>query len=110
MSKVIWKDIPGYPNYQASDEGHIREKDSKRVLNEFFYGLRHTPYLGCSINNKSVFVHVLVCLAFHGLPPGPNYEANHKDGDKLNPVPSNLEWMTRSENVIHAYDNKLNKC
>lgn len=109
MSKVIWKDIPGYPEYQASDEGHIRKKDTKKILGEFLYGLKHTPYIGCSVYSKSVMLHHLVCLAFHG-DPGPGYEANHKDGNKLNPLPNNLEWVTHRENIIHAYDTKLNKC
>ena len=31
---------------------------------------------------------------------------NHKDGNKLNNVAENLEWVTHSENDLHAY--KLN--
>jgi hypothetical protein len=108
MIKVIWKKIPGYPGYQASDEGHIREKDSKRILNEFFNGHKHDPYLAVSIKNKPTMIHHLVCLAFYG-DPGEGYEANHKDGNKLNPIPTNLEWLTHSENVIHAYETKLNR-
>lgn len=34
---------------------------------------------------------------------------NHKDGNKLNNVLSNLEWATMSENTQHAYDNGLAK-
>lgn len=30
---------------------------------------------------------------------------NHKDLDKLNDHPDNLEWTTASENTQHAYDN-----
>ena len=35
------------------------------------------------------------------------YEANHKDGDPENNELSNLEWLTRKENMKHAADNDL---
>ena len=34
---------------------------------------------------------------------------NHKDGNKKNNAIENLEWATHTENLIHAYDNLLNK-
>lgn len=48
-------------------------------------------------------VHVLVCVAFHGLPPEDGMEPNHKDGNKSNNLPDNLEWTTHSGNMLHAY-------
>jgi hypothetical protein len=56
-------------------------------------------------------VHQLVCKAFHGDPPvdGRRYEPNHKDSDKHNNKPDNLEWMTRSENVQYGFDSGNNQ-
>ena len=50
---------------------------------------------------RCVRVHRLVAIAFID---NPNRlpEVNHKDGDRSNPHISNLEWVTSSENRIHA--------
>jgi len=118
FSDVIWKDIPWFSNYQASSEGRIRRKGDDKILE--MTGDRTdkksyptTSAIGDNRKTKTAFVHVLVCLAFHGLPPDEStlYDVNHKDGNKWNSRPSNLEWMTRSENLIHAYETGLrNDC
>lgn len=47
-------------------------------------------------------VHSVVASAFLGRCPS-GKEVNHKDGIKSNPNVTNLEYVTRSENLIHAY-------
>lgn len=51
-------------------------------------------------------VHLLVAAAFLGPTPA-STEVNHIDGDKWNPAVTNLEFLTRSENVLHAFDKGL---
>ena len=55
-------------------------------------------------NNKTkpFRIHVLVLEAFvEARPLG--LVSNHKDGDKNNNHITNLEWVTRAENNLHAY-------
>lgn len=48
-------------------------------------------------------VHRLVADAFIPKVPGKDH-INHKDGDKTNSHPDNLEWCTPLENVRHSID------
>jgi|LGVE01.1.fsa_nt_gb hypothetical protein len=49
----------------------------------------------------NILVHRAVAEAFIGTIPK-NKEVNHKDGNKMNNIVSNLEIVTRSENATHA--------
>lgn len=52
--------------------------------------------------SKRILVHVLV--AEHFLEPRPDgHEVNHIDGNKANNQVSNLEWKTKSQNILHSY-------
>lgn len=70
---------------------------------------------------KRLFTHRLVCLAFHGIPTnignklteipidGIPYVVNHKDSNKLNNRPENLEWTDTRANIQHAFDSAVVK-
>ena len=51
---------------------------------------------------QSIKIHRLIALAYCPNPNG-HKEVNHKDGNKLNNHASNLEWVSRSENLRHAH-------
>ena len=56
---------------------------------------------------KTTTLHRLVALAF--VPGGgPTMDVNHKDGAKANCRADNLEWVTRSQNHLHAVGLGLN--
>lgn len=98
--KEVWKEI-GKTGYEVSDLGRIRHGD--RIL----AGSYHSDgYIFTTIKGDQIPIHRFVANAFI---PNPDRlpEVNHKDGNKMNNSAANLEWVTRSENVKHAFDNGL---
>ena len=110
-----WRVIPGFPEYEASSLGRIRSVDrtinysNGRVVHAKQRILRPTKSSGyysvnLSRNNKptSTKVHVLVAAAFLGLNPG-GLDVRHKNGCRTDNRAENLEYGTRSENVLDGY-------
>jgi hypothetical protein len=99
--------------YYATDEGHILSSKSGQYLkgtdtNGYLYvGLR----LPGERKFKRYAIHRIVCEAFHGTPEigntGAPHHVNHKDGNKRNNRPENLEWCTQLENNRHAWETGL---
>lgn len=92
-----WKAINA--KYEVSDMGNVRRINKDRILklspnNSGYYAV----YVG-----KREFVHRLVAMAFIPNPEG-KAEVNHKNGIKTDNRASNLEWVTRSENLNHRYN------
>lgn len=109
---VTWKEIPGFSKYQASNLGLIRNKKKDKVSTLYKVSTSKGSYFNVSAvaddrGDRSKQVHHLICRAFHGDPPTSKHEVNHKDGNKHHNCPHNLEWMTRSENLTHAYETGL---
>lgn len=118
FSDEIWKDIKGYVGiYQISNKGRVkrvksivkRKKQGNFTKKEQLLKPHVTPkgyarlQLSKEGKNKNYFVHTLVSKAFLKSIKGKE-KVNHKDGNKLNNFETNLEYVTDSENLIHAYD------
>lgn len=105
-----WKDIKNYEGlYQISKEGEVKSLITNKILKP---KIHHSGYYHLTLvknkSNKNKLVHRLVAETFI---PNPNNKpnVNHKDGDKTNYNIDNLEWVTRSENLLHSFSNNLHK-
>ena len=96
--------------YLIYEDGRIFSKQSNKFL-KITYD-KNVKYNRISLINdfgekKKFLVHRLVAEAFIPNPEN-KPEVNHIDGDKTNNHVSNLEWVTRSENMQHAFKTGLN--
>lgn len=100
----VWKPVPGFEDsYEVSNFGrvrHVRVIVPRPSYNGYLraalsYGKRR-PH-----QSKHALVHRLVAAAFIGPCPD-GLQVNHIDGCKTNNAPENLEYVTPSENNLHA--------
>lgn len=106
---TIWKTVPDYPAYEASNEGEIRNKKTGRILKK--QNDIHGYYsLTLRKDNKQYPVRVHRAIASSFYPDSDkSLDVNHIDGDKHNNNIENLEFCTRKENVNHAFRTGLRK-
>ena len=100
----MWKGVKDYEwIYQVSDEGQIRRiiGGKTRPVKSRENGKYCTVSLSKNGVKKTFAVHRLVAEAFLEKPEG-KCEVNHKDGDKHNNRVDNLEWVSQTENRLHA--------
>lgn len=113
MNEVeTWKEIPSTEGcYEASSLGRIRRSSARlggtRIGTILRFSVRRNGYTGnvLSIDRKRVSrsTHRLIAEAFLG-PCPKGLQVNHKDGNKANNRASNLEYVTRSQNIRHSID------
>lgn len=106
-----WKEILGYDGYYISNMGRVR-----RFVSSYQRWVYLTPYPN-KVNSSryyislpdnkgkrhNLFVHRLVGFAFVNGNTEEHNVINHIDGNPLNNKSTNLEWVTSSENSIHAF-------
>lgn len=95
-------------HYMISNYGHILNTSSNKFLKPSSDKKGYlTVKLYLPNKKKTMKVHTLVANAFMPVHYTFENQVNHEDGDKHNNYLSNLEWITGSGNVKHAFDNKL---
>jgi HNH endonuclease len=106
-----------YPDYYVSEHGDVlsTKKAEPRVLNgstasnskdETRKGMYRLAimFFGTKKDRFQEYFHTLVARSWIGMEPFENATVNHKDLNKKHNHFSNLEWVTYSENQLHAYE------
>lgn len=108
-----WEIIPGHPSYEVSSMGRVRcwsymDKPRHRPRNLKLGSGKKLNYhqitlsKGARQKREWVYVQRLVVEAFLGPAPKEGMEINHKNGIGTDNRVENLEWVTHSENLLHA--------
>lgn len=116
-----WKEIKGYEGlYECSTHGRVRtvphtiicrngmpKPIRQRILTPHF---NSNGYLWVCLYKDGIrrfwLIHRLIALTFVSNPEGKPF-VNHLSGVKTANLPQNLEWVTRKENVSHAFSTGL---
>jgi predicted XRE-type DNA-binding protein len=109
MSEEIWKPLPGWEEYYLiSNKGRVRRYSllKNRVTS---WGYEIVSPTTPDKKQSVVMIHRAVLEAFIGPAPSPKHVGNHINGIKTDNRLENLEWVTQSENVRHAYSTGLKK-
>lgn len=92
--------------YTISTLGRVYNTKTRKFIKWHYDGKYFSARLCINGKVKPFKVHRLVALAFINKPNSCN-EVNHIDGDKSHNSVDNLEWVTSSDNCIHAVLNGL---
>lgn len=113
MEEEVWKTViysgKVYNKFEVSNFGKLRNATTGHI---YKLCISKTGYwqvcvsLGSRRNKKVFKIHKAVAEAFINNPEHKPF-VNHIDGNKLNNNINNLEWVTASENTIHAYQHGL---
>jgi len=102
-----FKAIPSFPGYFVTSEGEVYSLKTGKYRNT----CENNGYIQVTLSKNAeqyrTGVHRLVAAAYLEKPEGCEY-VNHKNGIKTDNRVENLEWCTKSHDVKHAYETKLN--
>ncbi len=107
-----WKEVVGFEGfYEVSDHGSVRRiapwcDGRKTVPGMLSLTPKKSGYVRVILHREKVkkefAVHFLVISAFVGPRPSLVHQVNHKNGNRSDNRHENLEYVTPSENQLHA--------
>jgi hypothetical protein len=98
----IWKLIPGSPGYFVSDWGRVKHIWPSGIVKFLRPAVRGVYLTVVLTGQKTVRVHRIVALAFHGSPKSDQPIVRHLDGFSWNNRADNVRWGTYKENMADA--------
>lgn len=102
-----------FTNYAISNYGRIYSFYTDKILKAYIDSRNYSRIqITVSYKHKMfIGVHFLELMSFYPIYDEENiFIPNHKDGNPQNNLLSNLEWVTVSENTIHAIELGLADC
>ena len=108
-----WRDVVGFEDYfKVSNLGRVFSKRTNKILKQTMLKTGYASFatrIGGRKGQTHCFrVHILVAKAFISNPEN-KAQVNHINGIKTDNRLDNLEWVTASENMQHAYKSGLVK-
>lgn len=106
----IWKDVKGYEGlYQISNYGRVKNKKTDYILKPALGSWGYEFVQLCDKGREtSKCIHRMVAESFLDNPDNLP-QVNHIDGNKRNNHIDNLEWVSCSQNIKHAFNTGLKK-
>lgn len=94
-----WREVPGFPKYEVSSQGEIRNRTTLQVLKQQVHR-RGYHTIHTAPDGKILLMHRALAAAFLG--PVEGKVVRHLDGNPSNNTLSNLAIGTQSENMYDA--------
>lgn len=92
-----WKQHPVYLNYEGSNFGRIRKRDTKRIKKQYLYKGRFQVTINFSNKKKTISSSRFLLECFCGI--NNTLECDHIDSNPINNNIENLRWVDKKTNM-----------